>query len=271
MGSWWETILRCPICHASVAREGGSLCCGGARRHCFDFAGAGYVNLCTAKPSGGDDAGLIAARTAFLNEGYYAPIAARICELLSQYAPGKRVLDAGCGEGYYSAEMARNGWSLIGIDLSKRGILHAAKTAKREGLDAQFAVAGIFDLPVADASLDAVVSLFAPVCEAEFCRVLKPGGILLLAGAGADHLYSLKRVLYDQPYRNEERADVPQNMTLLTQTELSFVVDVPGKPLQDLFAMTPYYYRTPKEGVERLCATQQLPLDVDVTFSVYQK
>ena len=73
----------------------------------------------------------------------------------------------------------------------------AAKRAKREGLDAFFGVAGIYTLPLQDASVDAVVSLFAPICEEEFLRVLKPGGILIAAGAGREHLGALKRVLYD--------------------------------------------------------------------------
>ena len=272
MGSWWETILRCPICHAPVVREGGSLCCGGGRRHCFDLAGAGYVNLCTAKPSGGDDAGLIAARTAFLNEGYYAPIAARICALLSEYAPGKTVLDAGCGEGYYSAEMARNGWSLIGIDLSKRGIIHAAKTAKREGLDAQFAVAGIFDLPLADASVDAVVSLFAPVCEAEFCRVLKPGGRLYTVVPGRHHLWGLKETLYDVPYENDEKLPQTQTLTLVDTQKISARILLENAAdIEAVFHMTPYYFRTSQTDKDKLLGLSRLETSIEFVIGIYEK
>lgn len=272
MAEWWEEILQCPVCGAAVSREGGSLCCAGARRHCFDIASAGYVNLAPSKASGGgDDAELIRARSAFLEEGHYHPIAQAICDILQEYCPGGTVLDAGCGEGYYAIEMAQSGARVLGIDLSKRGILHAAKRARRLGAAASFAVAGIFELPVADASVDAVVSLFAPVCEAEFLRVLKPGGILVLAGAGPEHLFSLKRVLYDTPYLNEERADVPQSMMQLRQQRLRYKAELESGALQSLFAMTPYYYRTSKEGVARLAETQRLGVDVDVTVTVYQK
>lgn len=265
-------ILKCPVCGAKMLREGGTLFCAGIRRHAYDVASAGYVNLAGAKQAGGgDDAALIRARTAFLEKGCYAPIARHICEILNDCCPGGAVLDAGCGEGYYAVQMAKAGFSVLGVDLSKRGITHAAKHAAREGLNALFAVAGIFSLPVADASADAVVSLFAPVCETEFLRVLKPGGRLILVGAGAEHLYSLKRVLYDTPYSNEARADLPQKMSLLAKDRLRYTFEADQATLQDLFAMTPYFYRTSKQGKERLAATPALDVDVDVEIAVYQK
>ena len=246
--------------------------CTGTRRHCYDRSSAGYVNLAGAKQSGGgDDAALIRARTSFLEKGHYAPIAVQVCRALTEFCGSGKVLDAGCGEGYYAAQMAKAGFSVLGVDLSKRGITHAAKQATREGLEALFAVAGIFTLPVADASVDAVVSMFAPVCEAEFLRVLKPGGVLVLVGAGAEHLLSLKSVLYDVPYQNEPRADLPQGMTLLHQERLRYAFAADNSTLQDLFAMTPYFYRTSVQGRERLIKTDALNVDVDVEIMVYQK
>ncbi len=270
--AWWERILRCPVCAAAIQREGGTLSCLGARRHCFDLAAAGYVNLSSSKAAGGgDDATLIRARSAFLTEGHYAPIATRVGELLENYCPNGTVLDAGCGEGYYTASLAKRGFSMLGVDLSKKGILHAAKVAAREQLSAFYAVTGVFELPVADASLDAVISLFAPVAEQEFLRVLKPGGKLILVGAGPRHLFSLKQVLYDTPYLNEPRADAPKDMTVLHTERLSYQTNVQGDSLQALFSMTPYFYRTSKEGVLRLQQTPALSVDVEVDISVYQK
>ncbi len=267
---WWNELLRCPVCGAGMIQEGRSLLCGGPRRHCFDMAKEGYVNLASSKASGGgDDAALIRARTAFLSAGHYAPFADRVCALLKEYAAGGVVVDAGCGEGYYTCRMADRGFSAFGIDLSKNGIRHAAKSAREKS--AFFAVAGIFDLPVADASADAVVSLFAPVCESEFLRVLKPGGVLLLAGAGPEHLLSLKSVLYDTPYRNEPRADAPKQMTLLHEERLSFAMDLDAPALQALFAMTPYFYRTGPEGRTRLASLERLCVGAEMDISLYRK
>ena len=269
----WEKLLKCPVCGSEIQRDGGVLFCKGARRHCFDIAGAGYVNLASSKAAGGgDDAALIRARTAFLEKDCYKPIADAVCAALHTHAgENLAVLDAGCGEGYYSAKMAECGHRVVGSDLSKRGITHAAKQAARKGLSAFFCVAGIFDLPVADASVDAVVSLFAPVAEEEFLRVLKPGGVLVLVGAGEEHLFSLKRVLYDTPYRNQPRADLPAAMAQIASERVRYTFDADTQTLQELFAMTPYYYRTPKQGVARLGETASLAVDVDAEILVYRK
>ena len=268
-----EQLLKCPVCGKEMDRADNVLFCKGERRHTFDVAGAGYVNLASSKAAGGgDDAALIQARTAFLEKECYRPIADAVCQALYAYAgEHATVLDAGCGEGYYAAQMSKKGYAVLGLDLSKRGVTHAAKKAKREGLNAFFCVAGIFELPLADASVDAVVSLFAPVAEEEFLRVLKPGGVLVLVGAGEEHLFSLKRVLYDTPYRNEPRADLPTRMTRIAAERVRYCFEADNTTLSELFSMTPYYYRTSKEGVARLAATPSLAVDVDAEILVYQK
>ena len=272
MAAWWNEVLRCPVCGGDLSKEGNSLYCNGARRHCFDVSAAGYVNLASARAAGGgDDAALIRARTAFLGGGHYLPIAARIAALAGKYAPAGRILDAGCGEGYYSAHLAREGNAVFGIDLSKNGIKYAAKSVADCRERALFAVAGIFELPVKSESVDAVVSLFAPVAEGEFCRVLKAGGVLILAGAGPRHLYELKGVLYETPYLNEPRADLPRGMECVHEESLTFSMELDNSALSALFAMTPYYYRTSREGRARLDATEHLSVGADVTISVYRK
>lgn len=269
---WWSSSLRCPVCGATTSKQSNSLFCHGTRRHCFDFAAEGYVNLAGAKAAGGgDDGTLIAARTAFLSSGHYEPFAARIAELLRAYSQGLTVVDAGCGEGYYTCRLAGEGFQCYGFDLSKRGVRAAAKRATREGVDAFFAVAGIYTLPLQDASVDAVVSLFAPVAEQEFLRVLKPGGILLVSGAGRNHLLSLKRVLYEQPHENEPRADLPASMTELARETLSFSMELESKAIGNLFAMTPYYYRTSREGQERLAACEHLACEAEMDIFIYRK
>ena len=229
------------------------------------------MNLASARAAGGgDDAALIAARTAFLTAGHYAPLAARVTELLTAHAPSGLVADAGCGEGYYTRKMAESGLHVLGFDLSKRGIRTAARGARTQP-DCLFAVAGIYTLPVADASLDAVVSLFAPIAEAEFLRVLKPGGVLLTVGAGAEHLFALKRVLYDTPTHNEVRADAPTAMTEEHRERLTYQMELSNADVQNLFAMTPYFYRTSREGHARLAACEHLSCEADFEITLYRK
>ncbi|MBE6595273.1 MAG: methyltransferase domain-containing protein [Ruminococcaceae bacterium] len=272
MEHWWRNRLVCPVCGSALVLTERSFACTGPRRHCFDMAAEGYVNLAPPKAAGGgDDAGLIAARTAFLEAGYYRPFADRVAALMRQHCPGGVLVDAGCGEGYYTNHLAGGGARVFGFDLSKRGVRHGAKRAAREELPALYAVASVFTLPLADASVDGIVSLFAPVAEVEFLRVLKPGGVLLMAGAGAEHLLSLKRVLYDTPRPNEARGDLPRMMRQLHAETLRFEMELPRSAAQDLFAMTPYAYRTAAEGRQRLAAVEHLTCEAEMDIFVFQK
>ena len=76
--------------------------------------------------------------------------------------------------------------------------------AKREK-QVEFAVASCYHLPFADETADLLLDCFSPLAIDEFRRVLKPGGHFLYVVPGADHLWELKRVLYDAPYPNEEK------------------------------------------------------------------
>src|SRR5688572_480585 len=124
-------------------------------------------------------------RRTFMN-GRHDTIVALLRDLA--LPPGARVLDAGCGPGNLLAEFARKSETVFALDASPR-MLQVARShideAKCENV--RFNVGSITALPFADASFDLVCS--AGVIEylhtpegaiAEFRRVLKPGGILLL-------------------------------------------------------------------------------------------
>ena len=87
-----------------------------------------------------------------------------------------------------------------------------------------------------------VLNCFSPLALDEFRRVLRPGGAFLYVVPAADHLWELKQVLYDQPYRNKEE-DIPYEGFSYERVEpVEAVVDVAGEALRDLFQMTPYYW-----------------------------
>lgn len=276
-----HSLIKCPICRAAVAvDEGGhSLCCaGGKKSHCFDFAAGGYVNLISGRASGGDSREAVRARTAFLEGDHYAPIADAVINVLRELGgltADATVIDAGCGDGYYLNRLLEQiGCRGLGFDLSKFAVDHAAKTARRRGLGEQsfYAVSSVFELPLADGCADAVINLFAPCVEREYARVLKPGGLLVVVGAGEDHLYELKQAVYDEVYRNDPRADLPTAMPLVTQRKVDFTVSLERQAdIESLFSMTPYYYRTPAQGFERLRALTSLTTRAQVDIFVYRR
>ena len=268
--------LKCPICSAETFIENGkTLCCKGEKKHSYDISASGYINLASPKQCGGGDTkGAVRARTEFLDCGYYQPIADKIVELLSKFADETSiVVDAGCGEGYYTTQIAKKVKLAMGFDISKFAVESAAKRARREGVDnAVFCVASIYTMPVFDASADAIVNIFAPCVEKEYLRALKSGGILLVAHAGRDHLMGLKQALYDFAYENDTRADLPDSMELACEESLKYNIKVVGNEnLQALFAMTPYYWRTSQDDARKLDTLSEINTDIDIIFSVYRK
>ncbi len=289
--------LACPVCGAPlhIAENGSagaaSLACAGTvgdrnpkgRVHCFDGAASGYVPLAPRHPGGGDSREAVRARTTFLAHGYYAPASEAITRAVADYTrPGGNVLDAGCGEGYYSGRIAREGYAVMGVDLSKFAVEAAAKAARATRLstgqatsNTLYAVGSVFELPVADAVFDTVVNIFAPCAPAEYARALRPGGHLIVVGAGERHLLGLKECLYDDPYLNDPRRDLPDETSSLLPVETrssAFTITVTGREhIAALFSMTPYYWRTPRDSRERLGTCESLETEVCFDLHIYRK
>src|SRR2546430_3204026 len=81
--------LRCSICGDAVELADRSLRC--PRRHSFDLARQGYVNLLHARVPAGtaDTTEMVAARDQFLAAGHYAPLAGLLSEQATEMAvPG---------------------------------------------------------------------------------------------------------------------------------------------------------------------------------------
>lgn len=120
--------------------------------------------------------------------------------------------------------------------------------------------------------VDFLLNHFAPCAEAEFCRVLRPGGVLVVGAAGADHLLGMKRAVYDTPVYNEPRADLPVNMPLLERRTVRADIRIESRDdIAALFAMTPYYYRTSEAGRARLAALDTLETEIVVELFVYRR
>ena len=270
----------CPVCGKLLSESGGAVRC--AANHSFDKAKEGYVNLLLASrmrtKAPGDSKEMVAARNRFLNGGGYAPFAAELARLCAELARKKggvlHILDAGCGEGYYDeaicAELERQGlpFRLAGFDISKAAVRLAAK---RKLPGAQFAVASSFAAPVESGWADVVLNIFSPFAGEEFHRCLAPGGTLIYAVPTADHLMGLKDVLYDEPYENPcQQVDYP-GFSLAGETRVEERITVQGQAIGDLFAMTPYYWKTPAEGSARLARLERLETPIGFRFLLYDR
>lgn len=270
------SLFRCPVCAAPLERDARSYVC--PNRHSYDIAREGYVNLLPANQKHakdpGDDKTMAAARSRFLDSGAYAPLREMLCKLVAEHTgPAPAVLDAGCGEGYYTAGLweALKGSGktprLAGVDLSRPSLKKAARRAP----EGEFAVASVYHLPVEDWSVDLLLNCFSPLALEEFARVLRPGGVFLYVTPAARHLWELKQVLYDAPYLNQEEAIPYEGFRYKAVVPVTTAFRAEGEALQDLFRMTPYYWKTPREGAERLAALPGLEITADFRIHVFER
>lgn len=268
-----ETLFICPLCEERmyISDNGKSAYCRGERKHCFDFSSDGYLGLSLC--GGGDSKEAVRARRSFLSKGYYDKAAEDIRTAVSEHVSECGVLvDAGCGEGFYTGRLSQDADMTVGFDLSKFACAAAAKDARRSGMDGTlYSTASIFALPLAESSADCIVNIFAPCAEDEFSRVLKPGGILIVAGAGEKHLLGLKRVLYDNIYLNGERADMPTKMVLVDKRVSTFDICVDSREdIAALFSMTPYYWRTSEADKKKLDGREKLETEIEFEIRIYR-
>lgn len=267
------SLFLCPVCGAPLEREEKRYLCPVG--HSFDLAAAGYVHLLPANQkhslTPGDDKNMAAARNRFLNGGWYQPLRQAMAAITVERMPQGGVLfDSGCGEGYYTAGVkaalddAGRQARVCGIDISKFSLRWAAKRDR----EIEFAVASAFHLPLADHSVDFLVNCFSPMCREEFCRVLKSGGYYLYVVPAPRHLWELKAAVYDTPYENEERIIPYEGLTYVEVRRVEARVHLPdSQTIRDLFGMTPYLWKTPKSGLERLNALEEL--EVGIAFDLH--
>jgi 23S rRNA (guanine745-N1)-methyltransferase len=239
------------------------------------MAKEGYLNLHLAQHrrsrNPGDSDEMIRSRQRFLNAGYYEDLALAIVSGIEQSAANNRLLDIGCGEGYYLAQIrkAYPDMQLLGIDIAKTAVRLAAKRK----INAQLAVDSGFKIPLFDSSVDTAISVFSPICATETSRVLRPGGQLIMVGPGEHHLSGLTRYIYDQPSAhggNYQSLDSSPEFELLKQSEVVKDISVEGSEIADLLHMTPYYWHAKPEQQERLAELPRLETKIEFTIRWYK-
>jgi SAM-dependent methyltransferase len=113
--------------------------------------------------------------------------------------PGDRVLDAGCGAGRFSAELANLGAKVTAGDISRVQVDLAQNIAGHDSLaPVQLAQLSVTELPFRDAAFDGVVCYGSVLSHlgdqaeegaAELARVTRPGGLILLSVQSAHNYY----------------------------------------------------------------------------------
>ncbi|XUM02052.1 methyltransferase domain-containing protein [Streptomyces venezuelae ATCC 10712] len=237
-------LLRCPACRTRrLHLDHAALRC--PRGHTFDIARHGYAGLLTGtRATSGDDAAMVLARDRFLSTGSYAPIREVGARLAAEGLPERAtVVDVGCGTGYYLAGVLDqlSGARGLGMDTSVRALRLAARAHER-------AAAVAWDVfrpfPLADRTADVVLDVFAPRNPAEFHRVLRPSGRLIVVRPTGRHLAELRAqvtaMVAIDPAKEQRlhRALSPFFEAVVTE-QVEYTATLSRPEVLDLVAMTP--------------------------------
>lgn len=258
-----------------------------SQNHCFDIAKQRYSNLLAIQDKRsrfpGDSKEMVVARQFFLDSGAYLPVAEMLNDIVLELSQSStsdcfRVLDAGCGEGYYLAQLQQSAlahdhqkaMSLLGIDIAKPAILAATQ---RERHKISWAVASNRKIPVLPDSLDIVLCMFGfPVFEA-FKTALNSSGCLLLVESGPQHLIEIRERVYEQvKYRSlpEHQEALSLGFSLCRFEHVSYQQLLARKELQNLLLMTPHFFKVKPQRRQLIEELQELNVTVDVRFRLYR-
>lgn len=258
--------IICPLCRQPLDRQPRTWTC--ASGHSFDVAREGYVNLLPVQHKHsrepGDRPDMVLARRAFLEAGHYAPLRTAIAAMLAPLA-AERLLDIGCGEGWYTSAFTAAASEVIGLDIAKPAVQLAAKRHKA----ITWLVGSGAILPLADASVDVITTLFTPLHIAEMLRVLKPGGSVLIATPAADHLQRVREGLFDEVRAHEPDKFITEFAPAFALAERATVrvpLALDGAALRQLLAMTPYVWKARPE--RRLSLEANAHFETEAAFVV---
>src|SRR6266852_4959181 len=225
-------MLLCPVrtCHLPLVREERRLLC--PRRHSFDVARSGYINLLQPQErrskQPGDTSAAVAARRRLHDRGVTGPLLNGIADMLAA-SKSDVVLDAGCGDGFYLGTLAsQTGFDAYGVDIS----IPAVDAAARRYPECEWIVANADRfVPYADRSFSIVFSITARMNASEFRRIVRDDGRLLVALAAPDDLIELRGKGRDRVARTIET--FARDFSLANQRRVTTAADLDAAGVHD--------------------------------------
>lgn len=263
--------LICPVCGLDLSvrrrpdgRVSGLDCPGG---HGYDAARQGHVSLLSGRGSRftQDSPEMVASRERWLGAGHYAALTDALARLATRHLAARRdqkrtmVIDTGAGTGHYTRAvldaLATDGHTprAVDLDLSRAAAQRAAHDPR--------VVSIVWDTwkpwPVHAGGADLLLDVFAPRNAAEFTRVVRRGGLALVAVPAAGHLEELAQdggLLGIDPRKEERLAEVfAQGWEALETVPVTSSMQLPVDAAADLVHMGPAgHHRTLEQIREQL-------------------
>lgn len=277
-----ESLLKCPICNTSI-KVLDLKCIACSNRHTFDIAKQGYLNLMTHQIKTNYDRSLFEARrNVIIESGFFGPLHAEITSKINDHTASKNELslvDMGSGEGSHlyritnklqtDSDKTING---IGIDISKEGILEAAKNYE----NFIWIVADLAKTPFIDHSVDVMLNILSPSNYEEFNRLLKDDGIIIKIVPRDGYLKELRQFFYrdseKKDYSNQKVIELfKEKFELIDQSVINYTSDLDDSALQSLVKMTPLTWGVEGRVVDHFLDSDIQNITVDFDIIIGQK
>ena len=251
-----QDAFCCPICgtRMKVTKSGRFIC---KKEHTFDVSKKGYINLLNETKKTNYDKELFKSRKEIFQQGFYLTVADEIKKIILEFAQSQKlekinILDAGCGEGYYSNHVAElEQVNIFGFDISKEAVSLATDYPS----EVSWCIADLSNLPFKERSMDIILDVFTPANYKEFKRVLKNQGLLIKAIPGDEYLKEIRELAAEQlsskNYSNEDTVKYAEShMRLLGRKKICYAVPVTKDQVMDFIRMTPMTSRLDREALD---------------------
>ncbi len=265
------TNYLCPLCQQPLAFNHQTYRCD--NNHSFDQAKQGYVNLLPVQfkhsKTPGDNKDMVLARRNFLDKGFYQPLVDKMLALYQQYGEQSLpVFDAGCGEGFYTHQHKSPTNSVYGVDIAKETIKIGAKRYK----DCHFSVGTLSKLSFSDGFFAWLISVYAPILETEFTRILKTGGYLLTVTPAERHLFELKALIYNEASEHDASKTPIKDLTLIEEQKLTYPMSFESsEDVLNLLAMTPFSFKASAALLSQIKTMKNFTCQADFILRLYRK
>ena len=228
-------IYLCPKCATEAKIEGISLIC--VDNHRYDFSKKGHIHLINNyKPTKYSEE-LFEARSVIFNNGFYKKVLEVLESLIEKYAQN-RVLDIGCGEGYYIRKLKEKfpGKYFYGLDNSKDAIELAVKEDKKN----PYMIANLSNLPFRDNSVSCILNILTPANYTEFFRVLGKDGYLIKVIPNAEYLKEIRSITAAKEYKNDDTISlIEENCEVVERVNVKETYVLDSYLAENFLKMTP--------------------------------
>ena len=266
----YEAAFRCPICKSGMTfPSAASLVC--KNRHSFDLSRYGYINFLQKQPKPAYSKELFESRRRIFRDGFYDKlidtIEDMICIHTSSDSKEFSILDAGCGEGFFTAKLASTDntkRNMFAIDIEKEAVMMAARFA--DGV--RCFVGDLANIPLRDDTMDMVLNIFSPANYDEFFRVLKGDGIVIKVVPNKNYLIELRKSakgqIVDDEYSNELVLNLfGEKLDVLDMKSVTYTASFSEMQVTDFISMTPLMMNVDKAQID-LNRLREITIDVTV-------